>query len=196
MVNKFHTLVFATHNKHKLAEASAIAGTAIAVTGLVGLNCFVEIPETANSFSGNALQKARYIYEHYHCNCFADDTGLEVEALNGRPGVFSARYAGEKATYQENCEKLLREMNGVTNRKARFVTVVALILNGDEFLFEGEIKGEILTAPRGESGFGYDPLFKPDYSNLSFAEMSEEEKNSHSHRGIALKKMIDFLKNK
>lgn len=194
MVSKFQTLVFVTHNKHKISEVSAIAGSEISVLGLADYNFFEEIPETENSFKGNALQKARYFYDRYHCNCFADDTGLEVEALDGRPGVFSARFAGEHATYSQNVDKLLNEMQGIQNRRARFVTVVALILNGTEYLFEGEINGTITETPRGSSGFGYDPVFKPDFSNQTFAELGEEEKNRHSHRGIALRKMIDFLK--
>ena len=187
-------LFFATHNQHKLQEATAIIGNSCIVKGLTELGCFEEIPETADSLLGNAQQKAQYVHNKYGVNCFSDDTGLEIEALDGRPGVYSARYAGEHATYSENAEKLLKEMQGVTDRRARFVTVVALILNGNEYLFEGEVRGEIIGEPRGTSGFGYDPVFKPDFSPLTFAELGEEEKNSHSHRGNALRKMINFLK--
>ena len=194
MVTKSQKLVFVTHNKHKISEVSAIAGTDIVVSGLADFNFYDEIPETTGTFEGNALQKARYFYERFHCDCFADDTGLEVNALDGHPGVYSARYAGEHATYGENVDKLLKEMKGVTDRRARFVTVVALILNGKEYLFEGEVKGEIIVEPRGTSGFGYDPVFKPDFSPLTFAELGEEEKNLYSHRGNALRKMINFLK--
>jgi len=194
MDGKFQPLVFVTHNKHKISEVTAIAGTDISVVGMADFGLNEEIPETSDTLTGNALQKARFFYEKFHRDCFADDTGLEVEALGGRPGVYSARYAGEHATYSENVEKLLEEMKGVTERRARFVTVVALILNGKEYLFEGEVKGEIIEEPRGVSGFGYDPVFKPDFSALTFAELGEEEKNSHSHRGNALRKMIEFLK--
>ena len=196
MVTKSQTLVFVTHNKHKISEVSAITGSDISVLGMADFNFFEEIPETAETLEGNALQKARYFHSRFHCNCFADDTGLEVEALGGRPGVYSARYAGEHATYSQNVEKLLDEMRGVENRRARFVTVVALILDGREYLFEGEIKGEITKTPCGSSGFGYDPVFKPDLSDKTFAELGEEEKNRCSHRGIALRKMITFLKNR
>lgn len=193
MVNKAIHLVFATHNQHKLQEASAIAGENIVISGLAELCCFEEIPETADSFVGNALQKARFVFEKYHCDCFADDTGLEVEALDGRPGVYSARYAGEHATYEQNVAKLLEEMQGKENRNARFVTIIALILNGKEYLFEGEVKGRITETPRGETGFGYDPVFQPQGKTLTFAELGEKEKNTLSHRHNALQKMINFL---
>lgn len=193
MVNKAIHLVFATHNQHKLQEASAIAGDSISISGLAELSCFDEIPETTDTLVGNALQKARFIFEKYHCDCFADDTGLEVEALDGRPGVYSARYAGEHATYQQNVDKLLEEMKDKTNRNARFVTVIALILNGKEYLFEGEVKGTITGTPRGENGFGYDPVFQPQGKTLTFSELGENEKNMLSHRHNALQKMMDFF---
>ena len=187
-------LIFATHNQHKTEEAREIAASFILIKNLKDIGCFEEIPETADTLSGNALQKAHYVEEHFHVNCFADDTGLEVEALDGRPGVYSARYAGEHCSYQDNVDKLLREMKGKTNRKACFKTVIALILDGKEYLFEGRVDGQIIEDQRGMSGFGYDPVFLPDGFDRTFAEMSEEEKNSISHRGRAIRKMMDFLK--
>ena len=188
-------LIFATHNQHKTEEAREIAASFIQIKNLKDIGCFEEIPETADTLPGNALQKARYVQEHFHVNCFADDTGLEVEALDGRPGVYSARYAGEHCSYQDNVDKLLREMKGMTNRRACFKTVIALILDGKEYLFEGRVDGRIIEDQRGMSGFGYDPVFLPDGFDRTFAEMSEEEKNSISHRGRAIRKMMDFLKN-
>ena len=187
-------LIFATHNQHKTEEAREIAASFILIKNLKDIGCFEEIPETADTLPGNALQKAHYVVEHFHVNCFADDTGLEVEALDGRPGVYSARYAGEHCSYQDNVDKLLREMKGKTNRKACFKTVIALILDGKEYLFEGRVDGQIIEDQRGMSGFGYDPVFLPDGFDRTFAEMSEEEKNSISHRGRAIRKMMDFLK--
>ena len=187
-------LIFATHNQHKTEEAREIAASFIQIKNLKDIGCFEEIPETADTLSGNALQKAHYVQEHFHVNCFADDTGLEVEALDGRPGVYSARYAGEHCSYQDNVDKLLREMKGKTNRRACFKTVIALILDGKEYLFEGHVDGQIIENQRGMSGFGYDPVFLPDGFDRTFAEMSEEEKNSISHRGRAIRKMMDFLK--
>ena len=142
---------------------------------------------------GNAKQKAEYVYQKYQVNCFADDTGLEVEALDGRPGVYSARYAGEHCSFQDNMNKLLQEMQGVSNRKACFKTVVALILNGQRYEFEGRVDGIILPEPIGDSGFGYDPVFMPDGFNVSFAQMSDFDKNAISHRGRAIRKMMTFL---
>jgi len=187
-------LIFATYNQHKTEEAREIAASAIYIKNLKDIGCFDEIPETADTLQGNALQKARYVHEHYHVNCFADDTGLEVEALDGRPGVYSARFAGEHCTYQDNVNKLLKEMEGKTNRKACFKTVVALILDNEEYLFEGRVDGEIIENQKGTSGFGYDPVFLPEGFDRTFAEMSDEEKNSISHRGRAMRKMIEFLK--
>ena len=188
-------LIFATHNQHKTEEAREIAASFIQIKNLKDIGCFEEIPETADTLPGNALQKARYVQEHFHVNCFADDTGLEVEVLDGRPGVYSARYAGEHCSYQDNVDKLLREMKGMTNRRACFKTVIALILDGKEYLFEGRVDGRIIEDQRGMSGFGYDPVFLPDGFDRTFAEMSEEEKNGISHRGRAIRKMMDFLKN-
>ncbi|MBP5650806.1 MAG: non-canonical purine NTP diphosphatase [Bacteroidales bacterium] len=187
-------LIFATHNQHKTEEAREIAASFIQIKNLKDIGCFEEIPETADTLSGNALQKAHYVQERFHVNCFADDTGLEVEALDGRPGVYSARYAGEHCSYQDNVDKLLCEMKGKTNRKACFKTVIALILDGKEYLFEGRVDGQIIENQRGVSGFGYDPVFLPDGFDRTFAEMSEEEKNSISHRGRAIRQMMDFLK--
>ena len=186
-------LVFATHNRHKLQEAVAIAGASCVVFGLDHVGCFDEIPETADTLIGNAKQKAEYVYQKYQVNCFADDTGLEVEALDGRPGVYSARYAGEHCSFADNVNKLLHEMQGKTNRRACFKTVVALILNGETHYFEGRVDGTIIETPRGTDGFGYDPVFMPDGYTETFAEMSAEEKNKISHRGRAMAKLVEFL---
>ena len=188
-------LIFATHNQHKTEEAREIAASFIQIKNLKDIGCFEEIPETADTLTGNALQKARFVFERYHVDCFADDTGLEVEALDGQPGVYSARFAGEHCTYQDNVDKLLREMKGKANRKACFKTVIALILDGQEHLFEGRVDGHIIEDQRGVSGFGYDPVFLPDGYGRTFAEMCEEEKNGISHRGRAMRKMMEFLKN-
>lgn len=187
-------LVFASHNQHKTEEVKEMASSLIHIRNLREIGCFDEIPETADTLEGNASQKARYVQEHFHVNCFADDTGLEVEALDGRPGVYSARYAGEHCTYQDNVDKLLLEMKGKTNRKACFKTVVALVLDGKEYFFEGRVDGKIIENQKGTSGFGYDPIFMPDGFDRTFAEMSDEEKNSISHRGRAMQEMMSFLK--
>ena len=189
-------LVFATHNRHKLQEAVAIAGASFVVKGLDELGCFEEIPETADSLMGNALQKAEYIHKKYNVNCFSDDTGLEIEALDGRPGVYSARYAGENCSFQDNVRKVMSELQGIENRNACFKTVVALILDNQTYYFEGRVDGEIITEERGAAGFGYDPIFRPLGFNQTFAEMSEADKNAISHRGRAMQKLMDFLKNK
>ncbi len=186
-------LIFATHNQHKTEEAKEIIPSCFQIKNLKDIGCMEEIPETTDTLAGNALQKARYVHEHYHVSCFSDDTGLEVEALDGRPGVYSARYAGEHCTYQDNVRKLLGEMEGKTNRKACFKTVVALILNDKEYLFEGRVDGVIIEQQRGTSGFGYDPVFLPDGFEQTFAEMSDEEKNSISHRGRAMRQLVAFL---
>lgn len=190
-------LVFATNNKNKLSEIRDILGKDIEVLSLGDIGCNVDIPETADTLEGNALQKASYVYEHYNMNVFADDTGLEVEALNGEPGVFSARYAGGEGHDSEaNMKKLLSNMSDVSNRKARFRTSIALILNGEHHSFEGIVNGEILKEKRGTSGFGYDPIFKPDGYDKSFAELGIEIKNHISHRANAIKKLTEFLKTK
>lgn len=186
-------LYFATHNRHKLQEAVAIAGASYVVKGLDELGCFEEIPETADSFKGNALQKAEFVYQKYGVNCFSDDSGLEIEALDGRPGVYSARYAGEGCSYQDNVLKVMGEMQGSTNRKACFTTVVALIINGERFFFEGKVEGEIIMEQRGTSGFGYDPIFRPAGYDQTFAEMEDEMKNSISHRARAMQQLAQFL---
>ncbi len=187
------TLTFVTNNDHKLAEIRQILQPVFTIRGLTDLPFEGEIPETCPDIAGNALQKAHFIHDRFGINCFADDTGLEVEALDGAPGVYSARYAGEKATYSDNVNKLLAEMEGTKNRRARFITVIALILNGREHLFEGRVDGQILAFARGERGFGYDPVFEPDGSNLSFAEMEADMKNAISHRGEAVRKLAAFL---
>ncbi|MDO4163013.1 MAG: non-canonical purine NTP diphosphatase [Bacteroides sp.] len=185
--------VFATNNAHKLEEVSAILGDKVELYSMKDIDCYDDIPETADTLEGNALLKARYIYEHYHKDCFADDTGLEVEALNGAPGVYSARYAGDAHNSEANMRKLLHDLEGVENRKARFRTVFALIIDGKEHLFEGIVKGEIIKNRRGTSGFGYDPIFVPEGYTQTFAEMGNEEKNKISHRAVATKKLCKFL---
>lgn len=186
-------LVFATNNKHKLEEISRILGNQIEIVSLEQIGCRDDIPEDHDTLQGNALQKARYIKEKYGYDCFADDTGLEIEALDNRPGVYSARYAGLAKDSQANMQKVLQEMEGKANRKARFRTVIALLLDGTEYLFEGKVEGEILTKQQGETGFGYDPIFRPSGYRESFAEMSMDEKNKISHRGRAVAQLADFL---
>lgn len=187
-------LVFATNNHHKLTEIKAILGEQIEILSLNDINCHVDIPETADTLEGNAKMKAEYIYQHYHLDCFADDTGLEVKALNGAPGVFSARYAGEGHDSQANMKKLLEHLKGKTNREAQFRTAICLIENGEEHLFEGLVKGKIIEEKRGEAGFGYDPVFVPDGYDKTFAELGEDIKNQISHRARAVKKLCDYLK--
>lgn len=187
------TLVFATNNLHKLEEVKNITRHLVRVVSLSEINCHDEIPETADTLEGNALQKARYIKEQYGYDCFADDTGLEVEALDNAPGVYSARYAGPGHDSEANMHKLLHEMEGKENRKARFRTVIALILEGREYLFEGVIQGVITTEKRGDSGFGYDPIFQPDGYLQTFAELGNDTKNQISHRAIAVQKLAAFL---
>jgi len=186
-------LVFATNNSHKLNELRAIVGNRFSIISLQELNCFEDIPETGTTLVENALLKAKYVHQKFHCNCFADDTGLEIDALNGRPGVYSARYAGEHCSFIDNIQKVLLELEGVANRKACFTTVIALILEGKNYFFEGKIEGEIMEKSEGNNGFGYDPIFKPLGYHKTFAEMSDVEKNSISHRALATKKLNDFL---
>ncbi len=187
-------LVFATNNAHKLEEVRQILGDRFTVHSLKEIGCTEDIPETGDTFQDNALQKARYVKEHYGYDCFADDTGLEVKALGGAPGVHSARYAGDHDS-EANMTKLLRELEKKTDRSAQFRTVVALILNGQEVLFEGIVKGKIATERHyGQSGFGYDPLFIPDGFTETFSQMSPESKNQVSHRGRAVRKLADYLK--
>lgn len=186
-------LVFATNNKHKLDEVKAILGNRVEVLSLKDIGCFDDIPETADTLQGNALIKARYIYEKFGANCFADDTGLEVEALGGEPGVYSARYAGEECCPEANMQKLLHNLTGKSNRNAQFRTVIALIIDGEEKLFNGIVKGRITEEKRGDSGFGYDPIFVPEGFSESFAQMSSEQKNSISHRYRATEQLSDYL---
>lgn len=187
-------LVFATNNQHKLQEVKAIIGDNFKILSLNDIGCRDDIAETADTFEGNALIKAKYIYNKYGINCFADDSGLEVEALNGAPGVRSARYATDGHDHEANINKLLKELSGKENRKARFRTVIALILNGKEFIFEGSIEGEITENRQGNNGFGYDPVFRPNGFEKTFAQMNEEEKNAISHRAVAVNKLNEFLK--
>jgi len=186
-------IVFATNNKHKMSEVSAILCSDIELLSLKDIECFEEIPETQDTIEGNALQKAHYIYDKFGIDCFADDTGLMVESLNGAPGVYSARYAGEDCNSENNIQKLLHELKNLNNRKACFKTVAALILDGKEYLFEGIISGSILKEKHGSEGFGYDPVFMPDGYDLSFAQMGMELKNKISHRALAMTKLSDFL---
>ena len=185
-------LIFATHNSNKLIEIKS-AVNSFEVVGLEEMGIHEDIAETGTTLKENALIKAQYIYQKTRLSCFADDTGLEVEALVGRPGVYSARYAGEHATAEENMLKLLSEMEGQKNRNAHFRTVISLILNGIEYYFEGQVEGEILHQKTGVDGFGYDPIFKPIGYDQSFAQMTLEQKNEISHRGVAVKKLIHFL---
>lgn len=187
-------LVFATNNKHKLEEISQLLEGKHEIISLEAIGCHADIPEDHDTLQGNALQKAQYVKEHFGYDCFADDTGLEIEALDNRPGVYSARYAGPAKDSHENMKRILAEMEGITNRKACFRTVIALILNGEEHLFEGRVDGKILTEQHGEAGFGYDPIFQPDGFAVSFAEMPMDEKNKISHRGRATQKLCEFLK--
>ena len=187
------TFYFATHNKHKLSEVQNIIGNKVTIKSISELQCFEEIPETGNSLEENALQKARYIYNKYHCNCFADDTGLEIDALGGRPGVYSARYAGENCSFEDNMRKVLLEMQGITDRSARFRAVIALIIDGKEYLFEGKVEGEIIEDEKGDAGFGYDPIFRPKGFSETFAEMPADKKNEIGHSWLAVEKLFAFL---
>lgn len=187
-------LVFATNNKHKLEEVRAIVGDRVEILSLNDIDCHDDIPETADTLQGNALIKARYIHEKYNVDCFADDTGLEVEALDGAPGVYSARYAGEECDSQANMHKLLENLTGENNRNAQFRTVIALIIKGEEKLFNGIVKGKISREKMGNSGFGYDPIFIPEGFSQSFAQMSSEMKNSISHRYRATEQLSNYLK--
>lgn len=186
-------LVFATNNAHKLQEVSAMLPADYELLSLSDIGCDVDIPETADSLQGNALQKAQYVKEHFGLDCFADDTGLEVDALGGEPGIYSARYAGPGHDSKANMAKLLLKMQGKTDRHAQFRTVIALLLGSDTLFFEGIVKGTLLEEPRGTAGFGYDPIFVPDGFNETFAEMGDE-KNEISHRARAVEKLVEFLK--
>ena len=187
-------LVFATNNRHKLDEVRAIVGDKVEVLSLNDIGCHDDIPETADTLQGNALIKARYIHEKFGVDCFADDTGLEVEALDGAPGVYSARYAGEECDSEANMQKLLQNLTGKSNRNAQFRTVIALIIKGEEKLFNGIVKGTITEEKKGDSGFGYDPVFVPEGFSESFAQMSGDMKNSISHRYRATLELSNYLK--
>lgn len=187
-------LCFATNNRHKINEIEALLPMPYRLICLKDIGCEEDLREDGLTLEGNALQKARYIHQKYHVNCFADDTGLEVEALNGEPGVFSARYAGALKNDQDNVDLLLSKIENRTNREARFRTVIALVEDRKERLFEGIVNGQIILEKRGANGFGYDPVFVPQGYQKTFAQMTMEEKGSVSHRGIAVKKLVDFLK--
>jgi len=186
-------LVFATNNQHKLHEIKQLIGSSIQLMSLAYIDCNDEIPENQETIEGNASEKAFYIWNKYQINCFADDTGLEIEALNGEPGVYSARYAGEEKSSEKNIELVLQKLAKIKNRNARFKTIISLVINGEEIQFEGIVDGKILEEKRGQSGFGYDPIFQPDESSFSFAEMPLSEKNKISHRGRATQKLVYYL---
>ena len=186
-------LVFATNNKHKQEEMSAILGGKVELLSLADIDCHDDIPETADTLEGNALIKARYIYDKYGCSCFADDTGLEVDALGGEPGVYSARYAGENNDSEANMRKLLQNLTGKSERSAQFRTVIALIIEGEEFLFDGIVRGRISEERMGSAGFGYDPIFIPAGYEESFAQMAAEQKNAISHRSRAAAALNEYL---
>lgn len=186
-------LVFATNNKNKLKEVQEMLPNSIQLVSLQDINCEDDIAETETTLQGNAALKANFITNKFHLNCFGDDTGLEVDSLDGKPGVYSARFAGEPSNSDKNMEKLLHEMKDFTSRKAQFRTVICLNLDGNQYFFEGICKGSILNEKQGFEGFGYDPIFKPEGFQKSFAEMTSEEKNTISHRGLAIKKLVNFL---
>ncbi|PKP15745.1 MAG: non-canonical purine NTP pyrophosphatase [Bacteroidetes bacterium HGW-Bacteroidetes-23] len=186
-------LVFASNNPNKIKEIQLLLPKEITILSLEEIGCFEDIPETAPTIEGNAIQKANYVTEKYGYSCFADDTGLEVEALNGEPGVYSARYAGEQKNADDNINKLLSNLADKENRNAQFKTVICLNLDGNQHLFEGIIKGEIINEKRGSEGFGYDPIFIPNGYSKTFAEMPISEKSKISHRGLAVEKLVGFL---
>ncbi|GGI22279.1 RdgB/HAM1 family non-canonical purine NTP pyrophosphatase [Pedobacter mendelii] len=185
-------LVFATNNQHKTEEIRAALIGQYEVLNLEDIGCFTDIPETANTLEGNATLKSNFVAEHFNLDCFADDSGLEIEALHNEPGVYSARYSGSRDSL-ENTNLVLKKLNGINNRNARFKTVISLMQNGENHLFEGVINGTIRAELAGDKGFGYDPIFQPDGYEITFAEMDMKEKNRISHRAIALKKMLAFL---
>ena len=191
-----NVLIMATNNAHKLEEVRQILQGRYQVKGLADIGCHEEVPEDADTLQGNALQKARYVHDRYGVDCFADDTGLEVEALDGAPGVHTARYATDGHDTQANMRKLLKEMSGCDNRKARFRTAIALIQNGEEHLFNGQVDGYISTEPLGNDGFGYDPVFMPEETGKTFAQLGEDYKNKISHRARAVAKLMEFLNEK
>jgi XTP/dITP diphosphohydrolase len=187
-------LVFATNNLNKLKEVQEMLSNSIEILSLNDINCFDEVDETETTLEGNAKLKADYITHNFGYNCFADDTGLEVESLDGKPGVYSARFAGEPANAENNMQKLLTDLEFKENRKAQFKTAICLNLDGKQFFFEGICKGDILKEKQGDKGFGYDPIFKPEGFSKSFAIMNSKEKNTISHRGVAIQKLVEFLK--
>ena len=187
-------LIFATANINKIREVQAMLENIYSVKSSKDLGLEEDIPEDMDTLQGNASQKSHFLNDRFGCDCFADDTGLEVDALNGAPGVYSARYAGESKSSEENMDMLLKNMEGVENRKARFKTVISLIKEGEEMFFEGVVEGTIRREKCGADGFGYDPIFEPEGFSTTFAEMSSEQKNQLSHRGIAVRKLVDYLK--
>lgn len=187
-------LVFATANQNKVKEIQQLVPSTVKLLSLTDINCLEEIPEIQPTIEGNASQKAFYVFDKYAQNCFADDTGLEVEALDGQPGVFSARYAGEQKNADHNMDKILSEMKEISNRKARFKTVISLVIDGKEMQFVGIVNGIILNEKKGDKGFGYDPIFQPEGYSRSFAEMDILEKNKISHRALAVNKLVEYLK--
>ena len=189
-------IVFATNNPNKLAEIRQLMPEGIEILSLKDINCLEELPETSDTLEDNSAQKAFYVFDNYRHNCFADDTGLEIDTLDGRPGVYSARYAGSECKAEDNIQMVLNEMEADDNRDASFRTIISLVIDGKEFQFEGVVEGQIIPEKWGEKGFGYDPIFLADGQEKSFALMSMEEKGSISHRGIAVKKLIQFLKNR
>lgn len=193
MKKELPKIVFATNNPHKLEEARALAHGNLEILSLSDIGCNDDIPETASTLEGNALIKARWVKERYGFDCFADDTGLLVAALGGAPGVFSARYAGPQCDARDNMRLLLENMRGIVDREAKFVTVIALIMNGEERMFSGEVEGTIALQPCGDSGFGYDPIFIANESGKTFAMMTPEDKNAISHRGRAMRNFMKFI---
>ena len=186
-------LVFATNNLNKLSELQDLLPSNIELIGLKNIGCNQELPETQSTLEGNAMQKAEFVFEHFGYNCFADDTGLEVGALKNEPGVYSARYAGQDCSPNDNIQKVLQKLVGRNDRNARFRTVIALIIDGKKSLFEGECKGKITKERKGEKGFGYDSIFLPKEVNITFAQMTKKQKGAISHRGRAIKKLVEFL---
>lgn len=186
------TLVFATNNKHKLEEVQALIGDKFQLRTLNDIGCLDEIPETGHTFRDNASQKSHYIWDRFQIDCFSDDSGLEIDALNGEPGVYSAHYSGSRDA-EENLQLVLSKMAGISHRSARFKCIISIILDGKEHFFEGTVEGEITTNRSGSDGFGYDPIFKPQGYNVSFAEMSAEQKNEISHRARAVEQLVAFL---
>jgi len=187
-------IVFATNNKHKAAEVELLLGKDFLINTLSSIGCFEDVPETSDSLEGNARQKAKYVFDNYGIDCFADDTGLEVESLNGEPGIYSARYAGNQRSAEDNMALLLANLERQENRNAQFRTVISLVIDGEYYSFEGIAKGVITMKNSGTKGFGYDPIFRPLGYDITFSEMSKEEKNLISHRGIAIRKLVKFLK--